>query len=375
MKDEVVHQLKAERKRWRRTVVLLQKGIVTRGHPEAPITDVRALRAAVKASADGTTEIECPQSMFLLEVINALFLTSVSPERGFSWLKRFLTRLSQGMGEALLNDAMQVGMNAPRGADDDEQWIADVVEHYCSQKPRRLDKANYNDDPDQPPLHKTSTRTLAANIVCHPSSFAKAAPAEEKLPMPTDDTEQEDDSTAAFAAAIIRAANKKNAALAAARDKEAKRKAAAAADRQKEREEQRAAEEQRESAMTSEEKQARDEELLEAATRERVAAHLSGPAAGATGSILLVGDLPQAADALTASYASNLRRSTRDRPGVRLNPDELLSRERAAIRESAAAAAENAPGVGRKSRAKGGKKRGAQAGSRQDKLAKRGRKR
>ena len=247
------------------------------------------------------------------------------------------TRLSQGMGEALLNNAMQVAMNAPHDGEDDEQWCTDVVEHYCSQKARRLDSPFYNDTPNQGANNKKTSRVKAADIVCHPSSFATAASGEEKLPMPSDDSEDDDTTTTGFAAAILRAAKKRKDELAAARREEAQRVAVAAEARRKEAAAQREAEEKLESKMTAEQKQARDEAVAQAAARDRVAANMSGSMAA--NRVLLAQDVSAQADARAEVQDGGLRRSARPRPVVSMGAGEVAALNAKAIRESAAAAA------------------------------------
>ena len=92
--------------------------------------------AAVKNSSG--LRKECPYHFHMLEALAATMLTSVSPERGFSWLKRFLTRLSAGIKAALLDDCMQVAMNAPSNGED-SACCNEVVVEFCSTACRDLD--------------------------------------------------------------------------------------------------------------------------------------------------------------------------------------------------------------------------------------------
>jgi hypothetical protein len=73
----LVQGLKAERKQWRECLVVIQQGLVKRGLPL--MTTTRSISNEVQKHGN----VECPQTKRMLDVFNALLLTSVSPERGF----------------------------------------------------------------------------------------------------------------------------------------------------------------------------------------------------------------------------------------------------------------------------------------------------
>ena len=127
MTDTMTSALRRERTAWRTNLILMQLSDVKKSIRFDVDVNVSAgaLLAAVKNF--GSLQHECPNHYHLLEAVTATMLTSVSPERGFSWLKRFLTRLSQGMRPEVLDDCMQVAMNAPPDGNDDE-WCNQVVE-------------------------------------------------------------------------------------------------------------------------------------------------------------------------------------------------------------------------------------------------------
>jgi hypothetical protein len=91
------------------------------------------------------------------------------------------------MSAVLLNECMQVAMNAP-GDDDDNEWLDRVVKEYCDNKDHFLDNCNYNDTPNQPPVKHTTGELLerppANHIICCESSFAKITAAKVTLPLP-----------------------------------------------------------------------------------------------------------------------------------------------------------------------------------------------
>jgi hypothetical protein len=74
------------------------------------------------------------------------------------------------MSAVLLNERMQVAINAP-GGDDDNEWLDRVVLENCDNKYRFLDNCNYNDTPNQPPVKHTTGERLerppANHIICY----------------------------------------------------------------------------------------------------------------------------------------------------------------------------------------------------------------
>jgi hypothetical protein len=145
MEETLVGLLKAERRAWRDGLILLRLTAMKKNMEV--FCDASTLLSAVETH--GQLKLECPHHFHLLEVLTTSMFTSVSPERGFSWLKRFLTRLSQGMGELHLDNCMQVAMNAPADDTDDSDFCERVVIKFCAKRNRHLDSPNYNDEPKQ----------------------------------------------------------------------------------------------------------------------------------------------------------------------------------------------------------------------------------
>jgi hypothetical protein len=139
--------------------------------------DASTLLSAVETN--GQLKLECPHHFHLLEVLITSMVTSVLPERGLSWLKQFLTRLSQGVRAAHLDNCMQVAMNAPADDTDDSDFYERVVIKFCVKRKRHLDSSNYNDEPSQKPKKRVlgpraNGKLTAAQIKCHSSSFTNA---------------------------------------------------------------------------------------------------------------------------------------------------------------------------------------------------------
>jgi hypothetical protein len=108
MEETLVGSLKAERRAWRDGLILLRLTAMKKNMEV--FCDASTLLSAVETH--GQLKLDCPHHFHLLEVLTTSMFTSVSPERGFSWLKRFLTRVSQVMGAVHLDNCMQVAMNA-----------------------------------------------------------------------------------------------------------------------------------------------------------------------------------------------------------------------------------------------------------------------
>jgi hypothetical protein len=126
--DEILVQgLKGERKAWRFSLIFIKLAAVKEG--EEIDSNANNMLAAVRNSSG--LRKECPYHYHMREALSATMITSVSPERGFSWLKRFLNRLSAGMKATLLDDCMQVAMNAPPDGKD-SAWCNEVVDEFCS---------------------------------------------------------------------------------------------------------------------------------------------------------------------------------------------------------------------------------------------------
>ena len=317
-----------------------------------PLSNIKALLAAVKR--DGFLTLECPAHNQLLEALNSVLLTSVSPERGFSWLKLFLTRMSQGIGGVLLDNCMQVAMNAPADTEDDEAWCLRVVQRFCSDKPRRLDSPNYKDAPNQARQQRNhKNKPTAAQIICHPSSFTEVKVTKTPLPTPSGDGVDLSLSTqlvivsegatasstpaAAFLKGIVAASSRRLELTKQARLNLAMRVAEDASQARAQSEEALQAEEARLSSMTPEVRDAEERAEREASERCRARVVVVGSMQDqhGTGSVLLMAPQPDD-DASVVTMATNQRRSTRVRRTVRLDADRVEQLNRLQIQESRA---------------------------------------
>ena len=330
MTNTLVSTLKAEHRQWRNALLLLQLSAVKMG---TTVTNSQALYDAVKQH--GTLHSECPSHYHMLEVLNTVRITSVSPERGFSWLKRFLTRLSQGMGAEMLDNCMQVAMNAPGPEEDDARWCERVVEQFCADKPRMLDTNTYNSTPNQPPM-KQKGGVKTTQTMCQPSSFHSTIPAEVPLPLP-DDVQEEVDS-AAFLKAIVGASSERARRLMAANRMVANQRLQDADMSREQLEAKELAKENRLAALTADEREMEEEaerEQTEARNAKSIVASTMNSQTGTFPMFMMAP--PEDHESRIMAMANNERRSARPKSVVRINPDEVGRMNRQAVKESAGA--------------------------------------
>lgn len=78
------------------------------------------------------TELRCELHEKYLHVFGAIPFTSVEPERGFSWEGRFCNNQSNRLSEGTRDDAQMVAMNAPEPVVQEEDYVQECTEHFCT---------------------------------------------------------------------------------------------------------------------------------------------------------------------------------------------------------------------------------------------------
>jgi hypothetical protein len=249
--------------------------------------------------------------------------------------------MSAGVGAVLLDDCMQVAMNAPPDGADSE-WCDEVVVEYCAAAARALDSPSYNDMPNQAPVeHRTGERAMgketAKEIICGASSFHTKKAAAASLPMPTtNENNDEVATTSIFMNAImlgsqVRAEDKrllivKKQELADKIDQADKEKKAALLQQ----------EDDRIGALAPKERKLEEEASRNvkagAIAKNNVVASIK--AQNGVGRVALMAPAP-AVDSVVDALSMNRRRSGRAPQVTHMDADYVERQNRAAIKESA----------------------------------------